>query len=96
MTLNLDILRRFFAQQPVDKAWLFGSVATGEDTASSDVDILVSFRHDARIGLLKHADMILKLENLLRRKVDLVPENSVYPALRESIDSNKILIYERI
>jgi len=96
MSINLDILRTFFSKEPVDKAWLFGSFARGEETPASDVDIMVVFRKDAKVGLLKHADMILQLEQLLNRKVDLVPEGSVYPELRQSINSTRKLIYERL
>lgn len=95
MRLNLDILRAFFSKQPVDKAWIFGSYAKGEENDASDLDILVSFNKNAKVGLLKHADMILQLEKLLNLKVDLVPENSLYPQLRESIMSSRFLIYER-
>lgn len=96
MSINLDILRTFFSKETVDKAWLFGSFARGEETPASDVDIMVVFRKDAKVGLLKHADMILQLEQLLNRKVDLVPEGSVYPELRQSINSTRKLIYERL
>lgn len=34
-------IAEYFKTQPVLKAWLFGSFARGEETPSSDVDILV-------------------------------------------------------
>lgn len=95
IAINLDILKKFFSKEPIVKAWLFGSFARGEERADSDVDILVQFDRDAKVGLLRHADILLRLEQLLHRKVDLVPENSIYPELRQSINSSKILIYER-
>lgn len=95
IAINLDILKKFFSKEPIVKAWLFGSFARGEERADSDVDILVQFDRDAKVGLLRHADILLRLEQLLHRKVDLVPENSVYPELRQSINSSRVLIYER-
>lgn len=95
IAINLDILRKFFSKEPIVKAWLFGSFARGEVRADSDVDILVQFDRDAKVGLLRHADILLRLEQLLHRKVDLVPENSIYPELRQSINSSRVLIYER-
>lgn len=95
IAINLDILKKFFSKEPIVKAWLFGSFARGEERADSDVDILVQFDRDAKVGLLRHADILLRLEQLLHRKVDLVPENSIYPELRQSINSSRILIYER-
>lgn len=93
--INLDILKKFFSKEPIVRAWLFGSFARGEERADSDVDILVQFDRDAKVGLLRHADILLRLEQLLHRKVDLVPENSIYPELRQFINSSRVLIYER-
>lgn len=91
----LNKLRAFFATQPVVKAWLFGSYARGEETDNSDIDILVSFDKDAKISLLRHAAMLVDLEDLLRRPVDLVNERSLFPEVSKQVDLDKILIYER-
>lgn len=80
--------------QPVVKAWLFGSFARGEETPVSDIDILVQF-DDGGVSLLKHAAMICDLERILDRPVDIVPEGTLRPRVRESIDQDKKLIYER-
>lgn len=39
--------------------------------------------------------MVTDLELLLRKGVDLVSESSLFPWVRESVDNDKILIYER-
>ena len=39
----LQTIRDYFATQPVQRAWLFGSYARGEEREDSDVDILVDF-----------------------------------------------------
>ena len=85
----------YFKTQPVLKAWLFGSFARGEETPLSDVDILVEFDDKARVSLLKHAAMICDLEKILDRDVDIVPERTLRPRVRESINQDKKLIYER-
>lgn len=91
----LETIRTFFASQPVDKAWLFGSYARGEQTPDSDVDILVTFDKDAHVGLLKYASMICDLEDLLHRNIDLVEEGTLLPFAQVSANKDKILIYER-
>lgn len=93
--LDLDKIRRYFATQPVVKAWLFGSYARGEESENSDVDILVSFDRNAKVSLLRHAGMLTDLEDLLKRSVDLVNERSLYPEVSAAVDQDKILIYER-
>lgn len=84
----------YFMTQPVVRAWLFGSFARGEETPVSDIDILVQF-DDGGVSLLKHAAMICDLERILDRPVDIVPEGTLRPRVRESIDQDKKLIYER-
>lgn len=91
--IDLDIIRRYFKSQPIARAWLFGSFARGEQTDSSDVDILVDF--DESVGLLQHAHIMCDLEDMLSRPVDVVPNDSLYPELRPYVDADKILIYER-
>ena len=47
------------------------------------------------VSLLKHAAMICELEKILDRPVDIVPEKMLRPRVRESVDQDKMLIYER-
>ena len=84
----------YFKTQPVLKAWLFGSFARGEETPLSDVDILVQF-DEGSVSLLKHAAMICELEKILDRPVDIVPEKMLRPRVRESVNKDRKLIYER-
>ena len=84
----------YFKTQPVLKAWLFGSYARGDESPLSDVDILVQF-DEGGVSLLKHAAMICELEKILDRPVDIVPEKMLRPRVRESVDQDKKLIYER-
>ena len=50
---------------------LFGSVLREDFTAESDVDVLVEFEPDAKVGLLGLARMEIELGELLDHKVDL-------------------------
>lgn len=89
-------IQQFFGNQPVKKAWLFGSCSRGEETMDSDVDILVEYdRQNSRVSLLKMAGIMLDLEDLLHRKVDMVEANGLLPFARESANQDKFLIYER-
>ena len=93
--MMLQIIAEYFKTQPILRAWLFGSFARGEETPISDVDLLVQFDDKARVSLLKHASMINDLETLLDRSVDLIPDGRLYPRIAESVNQDKILIYER-
>ena len=87
-------IAEYFKTQPVLKAWLFGSFARGEETPSSDVDILVLLDYTQPIGL-KFYGMWCDLEKLLNRSVDLVSDSSLAAFARESVDRDKFLVYER-
>jgi len=84
----------YFKTQPIQRAWLFGSYARGDESPLSDVDILVQF-DEGGVSLLKHAAMICELEKILERPVDIVPEKMLRPRVRESVEQDKKLIYER-
>jgi len=89
-------IQGFLGSQPVKKAWLFGSCSRGEESPNSDVDILVEYdRQNAKISLMKMAAIMLNLEDLLHRKVDMVEAGRLLPFAQESVNHDKFLIYER-
>jgi predicted nucleotidyltransferase len=88
------LIAEYFKTQPVLKAWLFGSFARGEETPDSDVDILVVLDHSQPVGL-EFFGMYEDLKKMLGRPVDLVVDRSLASFARESVDRDKILIYER-
>ncbi len=88
------ILSNYFKSKPVEKAWVFGSFSRGEESGNSDVDILVTLTPDSHMGL-QFFGMIVDLEQLLGRPIDLVVEGNLLPFARESAEKDKILVYER-
>ena len=98
-SMNADINKKisdYLATQPVQKAWVFGSFARGEERPDSDIDILVKFdREHAKVGLLKYASMMIDLEKILNRAVDLVEEGALLPWAEKTANQDKKLIYER-
>lgn len=94
-TVITNKLAKFFDQQPVEKAWVFGSYARSEENAKSDIDILVRFVSGASITLFKYAGMVSKLEKITKHKVDLVEEGFLKDFAKETAELDKQLIYER-
>ena len=68
----INKLKTFFPSYPVEKAWVFGSYARGEEKGESDIDIMVRFKKDAHITLFDYAGIINDLEVLFQKKIDLV------------------------
>ena len=71
---------------------VFGSAVRDDFTDQSDIDILVEFQPDAKIGFLAFIGMQMELSELLKRKVDLVSKRGLNPIIRdEVINSSKVL-----
>lgn len=62
---------------------VFGSTARGDDTESSDVDLLVDL--DDQAGLLDLIGLKRELSELLGVNVDVVPGDSLKPRVREQV-----------
>ncbi len=65
-----DILGAVEAHQGTGRVMVFGSVARGDATEGSDVDLLVQFRPGA--SLLDLAALEMELRELLSRPVDVM------------------------
>ena len=83
-------IRDYFKDQPMLKAWLFGSYARGEQTPESDIDIMVSLDPKEDVSLLKLANMYGSLNDLLGVKVDLVTDKGLMDFARQSVNKDKI------
>jgi hypothetical protein len=90
----IKLIAEYFKTQPVLKAWLFGSFSRGEETDTSDIDILIVLDDSQHVGM-KFFGMYEDLKDLLGRNVDLVTDRSLAQFARASVDRDKILIYER-
>lgn len=71
---------------------LFGSAARGEMHEKSDIDLLVVFDPDARIGW-EFFDLEIELTRLFGRKVDLGEKQSLKPRARPSVLRDARVIY---
>ena len=88
-------IQRYLAGQPVSKAWLFGSYSRGEETANSDIDLLVEYTDSDSISLFTISRIATALRKLTGKTVDLVERNRLLPFASKSAEQDKILIYER-
>jgi predicted nucleotidyltransferase len=76
----------------VTKVALFGSMVRGEETAESDIDLLVEFsQHKSLLTLVR---LERELAQALGRKVDVLTEAALSPYLRPQILQEMRIIYE--
>jgi predicted nucleotidyltransferase len=78
-----DEILRIATQHGASNVRIFGSVARGEASAQSDVDFLVELERGR--SLLDHAALMIDLESLLGRRVDIATERGLKPRFREHI-----------
>ncbi len=71
------------ARHGVIRLRVFGSVARGETTDQSDIDLLVETGPVTSAWF--PAGLMLDLEDLLKRPVDVVTERALRPELREAV-----------
>ena len=76
-----DIKHRF----AVKSFYLFGSTARDEDLEGSDVDLLVEFEPDARVGMFQFMRLQRELSRRLSCNVDLATRESLHRDLRDDI-----------
>ena len=88
-------IQAYLATQPVERAYLFGSCARGDERPDSDVDLLVNYTDSDSLSLMDITRMIINLGKNIHRKVDLVEDGYLKPFARESVNRDKIKIYER-
>ena len=77
-----DILR-VAADHGASNVRVFGSVARGDDDATSDIDFLVDM--EAGRTLLDRAALLVALEDLLGRRVDVATERSLKDRIRDRV-----------
>jgi predicted nucleotidyltransferase len=78
------------ARHGARKVRVFGSVARGEARRRSDIDFLVEM--DEGRSLLDHAALILDLERLLKRPVDVASERGLRPPVRKEVLKDAIAL----
>ena len=69
----------------VKHAAVFGSVARGEASVDSDVDILIDLHPTRPMGLFEYATLKLYIDVLFGGAADVVNRKTLKPLLRDSI-----------
>ena len=85
-----EAILRVAARHGATHVRLIGSVARGEARPDSDIDLLVTWSEGS--SLLDQAALMLELESLLCRKVDIASDGWVKPSIRESVYRDAIAL----
>lgn len=83
LTDKRDRIIQLAARYGASNIRVYGSVARGEAGADSDVDFLVDFQPD--YSLWNRIELMLDLENLLGRKVDISTEKTLHSRIKKRV-----------
>lgn len=92
---NTAIINYLMPYKPT-KIGVFGSVARGENTNNSDLDLLINL--GMPIDLFQFMEIWDDLEVILNTKVDLVTENALKSSnqrVQKNINQDIVFIYEK-
>lgn len=89
----LDQIAEICRRYGIAELSVFGSTARGEDRSDSDVDLLYVSAPDSTDSLWELWELRDELEQLLGRKVDLVPKGSLHWVIRDRVLSEARPVY---
>jgi predicted nucleotidyltransferase len=93
--LPIAEIQAYCETQPIQRLSLFGSVLRADYSPKSDVDILVEFLPNARVGYFKLGEIQEVLEQLVGREVDLLTPNALSEHFRQDVLDVAQVIYEK-
>jgi predicted nucleotidyltransferase len=93
-----DILKRLKNEVKkfplIEKAWIYGSFARGDDRPNSDIDI--ALQTGSSFSYFDLAEVKFQLEQGINRKVDVGFIDSFKPEIFKQVKPDLKLIYERL
>jgi uncharacterized protein len=88
-----DELAQLCVESGVRELAAFGSVLRDDFDDESDVDLLVEFDPGRHVSLFDLVRLQHRLEDLLGRRVDLVPKGGLKPLIRDQVLSSARTVY---
>ena len=76
---KIELNKEKLKEEGVIKIGLFGSILKNKQNKKSDVDILVRFKD---ISFDRYITVLILLEKILKKKIDLITEGDLRPELR--------------
>jgi predicted nucleotidyltransferase len=84
--LILPVLKRYF----IKRAAIFGSIAKGNHTTNSDIDLLIEGNSD--FTMFQMLMLEEEVSKLIDRKVDIVEYNAIKPSIKKEVLQSAIAI----
>ena len=87
--MQIDIPKKtvaeFCRRNRIKRLSLFGSAIRDDFGPDSDIDVLVEFERDARVGFIKLAGLEIELTEILGRNAELHTVKGLHPRFRDEV-----------
>jgi predicted nucleotidyltransferase len=94
ISVTIDLIRSVLKNDGrVSSAWLFGSLARGEEKIESDIDIMVELNNQKTYSMFDLIDIAHLIEQKINRKVDLVEKGFLKDFALKTAEKDLIQIY---
>jgi predicted nucleotidyltransferase len=94
VSISRSEIADFCRRHRIRKLSLFGSLLRDDFGPKSDVDVLVEFEPDSRVGLFKLYDLEQELSQLLGgRRIDINTPNSLSKYFRDEVLAEAEVVY---
>lgn len=94
ISVTIDLIRSVLRNDGrVSSAWLFGSLARGEEKIESDIDIMVELNNQKTYSMFDLIDIAHLIEQKINRKVDLVEKGFLKDFALKTAEKDLIQIY---
>ena len=87
-------IEEFCKKHHIRKLSLFGSALREDFSPDSDVDVLVEFEPDTRVGLIRMAGLEIELGDIIGRKVDLNTTGFLSKYYRDKVLAEAVVQYD--
>jgi predicted nucleotidyltransferase len=77
----------------VDHLYIFGSVARGDATVDSDIDLVIEVDPDSSFSLVTLGSLTADVEEWLDHKVDLGERSMLRPSLRADFERDSVRVF---
>jgi hypothetical protein len=91
--LPIEQITEFCQRNPIQKLSLFGSILREDFHSESDIDMLVEFIPNSKIGYFELIGMEMELTEMLKRKVDLRTPAELSRYFRQKVLDSAQVIY---
>ena len=93
LTVDKTAIDEVCRKYQVEFLGIFGAAARGENRPGSDIDLLIRFSPQAKVGYFKLHDIEQGLAKSFGKDVDLVTQDALSPYIRDRVYSDLKVMY---